>query len=274
MTTDFGRGRANFGRCLFEKASRGWAESNMGNWGTALYSDDLAADLRGDFRDLIGQGMLPDAAFDRLVSEYESSLQDTEEAPVFWLAVAHAAWRLGRPIARATAEALRIIDSGSDLVRWSDPKARQKRQAVLNSVAKDLRSQAPAAKRVPKPFVADNCWSTGELVAYRLDSGAWTLFRVIGHHVDKGGRSAVCEPLDWVGTTLPDAQTMACLPLRRALEAWQSSQFMLAEPRRKQDAARLLRTGVNSSPVQHLGGYGGFVFPYVDIQLFKVFGVQ
>jgi hypothetical protein len=36
----------------------------MGTWGTALYSDDLAADLRNDFIDHIGNGLSADEALD------------------------------------------------------------------------------------------------------------------------------------------------------------------------------------------------------------------
>src|ERR1700690_2296461 len=112
----------------------------MGIWGTALYSDDFAADLRGDFRDLVGQGLSADAALERLESEYASSLRDSDEASVFWLAIAYAAWQLGRPVERATAQALRIVSSGSDLPRWGDLKTQRKRQSVLERVANTLRS--------------------------------------------------------------------------------------------------------------------------------------
>ena len=34
----------------------------MGTWGTGLFSDDLAADVRDEFRDLIGEGLTTEAA--------------------------------------------------------------------------------------------------------------------------------------------------------------------------------------------------------------------
>lgn len=42
----------------------------MGAWGTAIYSDDLAADLRDELRDLVAEGMSSAAAVDKLVTEY------------------------------------------------------------------------------------------------------------------------------------------------------------------------------------------------------------
>jgi len=60
----------------------------MGAWGVAIFSDDLAADIRSDFRELIGDGLTPSEATDLLKAEYASSLFDPHEMPVFWIALA------------------------------------------------------------------------------------------------------------------------------------------------------------------------------------------
>jgi hypothetical protein len=245
----------------------------MGTWGTGLYSDDLAADLRGEFRDLVAGGLTPDAAVTKLTTEYAESLTDPDEAPVFWLTIAHTAWRIGRPVPRATSEALRVIAAGDDLRRWDHAKLRQKRMVVLESIAADLRSPAPPAKSLRVRFVAKNDWKIGEVVAFRLSSQSWTLFRIIGHYVDTGGRQAVCETLDWVGPSLPDAATITNLPIRSATEPRHASQFLLGEPRRKQDVARFVRTGVHCAPAQQLGGFVVLAFPHVDRQLNEIFAL-
>jgi hypothetical protein len=139
----------------------------MGTWGTGLYSDDLASDLKGNIRELIGDGLTMEVAVDRLLADYKSSLDDPDEATVVWLAIADAAWRLGRPHAQATAEALRIIEEGGDLRRWPSAKDRAKRGAVLAELGVRLRSQASAPKRVPKVFKANNLWTVGEIVSFR-----------------------------------------------------------------------------------------------------------
>lgn len=38
----------------------------MGGWGVAIFSDDLAADLKGDFTDLIGDGLSTASAVEKL----------------------------------------------------------------------------------------------------------------------------------------------------------------------------------------------------------------
>jgi hypothetical protein len=129
----------------------------MGVWGTAIFSDDLAADLRNDFRALIGEGMSSAQAIDRLLAEYASSLEDNEEASVFWIALAAIQWKLGRLEDRTKREALHIIESGRDLERWENPRHRNKRSAVLEKLRKELLSEnQPEPKRVLRTIKETN----------------------------------------------------------------------------------------------------------------------
>lgn len=244
----------------------------MGTWGTALYSDDLAADLRGDFKDLIGNGQTAEQALDRLLDEYKESVLDAD-GTVFWLALADTAWRLGRPVPRATEEAIRIIKSGKDLERWSSPTERKKRSTVLLQLEERLRTDPPTPKRVPKPFVANNPWTVGEVLSFRLASGRLALFRVVGHHSDTGGRHAVCEILDWIGTELPSESDAQRLPVMAQRSPSGGTQFMCSEPRRQSDMDRFARTGWTSS-ASKLAQYGVLVFPYFDRQLRERFGLE
>lgn len=103
----------------------------MGAWGVALFADDLAADIRDGFRDLIGDCIAVSAAVDK------------------------------------------------------------------------LRHQLSPAKRVPRAIKANSDGVMGEVVALRVAPGKWSLMRVIGLHVDEGGRFTVCELLDWLGDAIP-----------------------------------------------------------------------
>lgn len=246
----------------------------MGTWGTALYSDDFASDIRDDFRDLVGEGLTADDAIGRLLAEYSTVLSDPTEKSVFWLALADTAWRLGRPVQRATTEALRVIHAGSDLSRWDDEQLRRKRIKVLEELARRLQSEPPPIKRVARRVIAHNSWDVGEVVGFRLSSGAWTLLRVVGHHVDKSGRYAICELLDWTGPNLDSAPQPSTLAIRPRLASLRPSQFMIGEPRKKADLARLVRTGSRSAPEQRPNGYMVVPFPYIDRLLRQNFGLE
>ena len=68
-------------------------------------------------------------------------------------------------------------------------------------------------------FAATCEWELGELIAYRLLSGDFIVFQVIGHHTDAGGVAPVCEIFEWRGREIPQpselegVQTRAQIPL-------------------------------------------------------------
>jgi len=60
----------------------------MGTWGTALYKDDTACDVRDDYRDILGDGLVEPGATEQLIKSWKDELPDPVTAPVFWLALA------------------------------------------------------------------------------------------------------------------------------------------------------------------------------------------
>lgn len=246
----------------------------MGTWGTGLYSDDLAADVREEFRNLLGEGLTTEAAVNRLRKEYKSSLRDRDEEPVFWLALADTAWRLGRLDDTVLQNALRVIDSGQDLSRWEDGPDRKKREQVLAKLRTKLQSTQPAPKQVAKTIKSFNEWKTGEVIGFRLLSDRWVLLRVIGHHEDRGGKLAVCELLDWTGESLNSLPAVDKLTIRTEAAPRRISQFLFQEPASARDQQRVVRTGIVSKPAQRPDGYTGFVWQFIDRHFREVFELE
>ena len=112
----------------------------MGAWGTALFSDDTACDVRDSYVDLVGDGLTGPEATHALLREWSTTLNDSYESPVFWLALAATQRKCGRPEPRVLQQALNLIDSGSDLARWgeSDSKDFKKRKVVLEKLRAQL----------------------------------------------------------------------------------------------------------------------------------------
>jgi hypothetical protein len=119
----------------------------MGAWGTGIFQDDTACDVRDDYRQHLGNGFSGPEATARVLEEYASSLSDPEQAGVVWLALAATQWRCGRLDSTTLENALRVIDSGSDLVRWKDAGRDCKRRAAgLQKLRIQLTSPQPVAK--------------------------------------------------------------------------------------------------------------------------------
>jgi hypothetical protein len=185
----------------------------MGVWGTAIFSDDNAADLRGDYRRLVGDGLSGPEATDRLVKEWMPG-KDPDLAAVFWLALAVTQWNCGRLEDRVKKEAIRAIDDGSALRPWQGSPKESKRAAVLQITRKQLESLQPPPRRIAKVFRSTCEWEPGELIAYRMLSGSFIVMHVIEHHHDAGGVAPECEIFDWQGPELPPPGVFESLPMR------------------------------------------------------------
>lgn len=201
----------------------------MGTWGTGVFSNDLASDLRADYREAITDGKEHSDAMDLLSKSYRESLADPEEAPVFWIALAAVAWDLGRLDDNLRTKAITVIKDGGDLERWEDPRDRRARQAVLGKLAEKLsRPQKPPTKLKRKPrFVTD--WKLDEVIGFQQRTGRWILLHVVGINNTEFGDFPVVNLLDWSRKSLPPDQR----ELERAQIIWLPATKDLQVSRRK-----------------------------------------
>lgn len=184
----------------------------MGVWGTGIFQDDTASDIRDSYKDLLSNGLTGPEATARILCNFESSLADPDESGVVWLALASTQWRHGRLESGSLENALRVIDSGSDLDRWKhNAKDLATRRAALQKLRLQITSPQPVAKNVRKRILESCDWPVGALISYRLITGNLAILRVIGYHSDKGGTSPICELLDWTGTEMP-RRTRCAMP--------------------------------------------------------------
>lgn len=250
----------------------------MGTWGTGLFADDVAADIRDAYRDTVGDGGSGEEATDALLREWTGQLADPDVGPVFWLALAATQWRCGRLEDRVRAKAIEVIETGADVRRWRDnPRDLARREAVLTKLLEQLRSPQPARKRIAKRFRNSSEWKPGEVIAYKLRSGNFALFRLVGFHTDRGGTGPVFELLDWLGTGVPSETTMSRLPLRERRHPDRPgtrNQFLIGRLRERdfpQD--RVVRTGITLKPSQSPGGYAVFLWRDLDRMLEAEYGI-
>lgn len=246
----------------------------MGAWGTALFSDDTACDVRDSYFDHLGDGKSGQDATLAMQKEWSASLADPEEANVFWLALSACQWKCGRLQPEVLTRALEIIDSGSDLVRWeSGTKDYRKRAAVLIALRAQLVSPQPPEKRIKKRFRDTNDWGVGDLVAYRLRSGRSIVLRTIGHHVDRGGRAPICELLDWSGHDIPPS--LRRFGIRKSTTAKPFTQLMIGRTSAKERPDDRLRVLSMNEPVtQNPAGYLVTLWRWLDKTLAQEFGLE
>ncbi|MCU1302051.1 MAG: hypothetical protein JWQ87_2335 [Candidatus Sulfotelmatobacter sp.] len=246
----------------------------MGAWGTTLFSDDAACDVRDSYVDLVGDGLTGHEATKALLHDWAASLNDPDESSVFWLALAATQWRCGRLDGRVLQQALTVIDGGTDVARWeSGSKDFKKRKTVLEKLRAQLISPQPPERHIPKRFRDSNEWQIGDLVAYRMQSGRFVILRTIGHHSDKGGTGPICELLDWSGEELP--KSFKSVDIRKSRGSRPITQFLLGRTRAKERPDdRLQYLGVNLKPSQKPGGFAVLLWRWFDKTLREDFGLE
>lgn len=125
----------------------------MGTWGSGLYSNDMAGDMRSSIKAVLRLPFDEDRIVE-ILRENEQAAADNpndEDHTVFWLVLADQFERHGVAHSQTLSKALEIIDGESDLKmmekRGMKPADLRKRGAMLS----ELRSRLVAAPSTSKP---------------------------------------------------------------------------------------------------------------------------
>jgi hypothetical protein len=204
----------------------------LGTWGTGIFGNDLAADVRAQYRSLMAEGATGPDATDGVLGEWGGLADDDEDGVHIWLALAATQTQLGRLEDRVRDRALAIIDAGADLRLWQEdsPEDVPARRRALELLRQKLVGPQPAPRRVRKQAPMKPKFAPGDIVAYRLDDGRSLLIRAVGHDADArtGDTVAVVEVADWVGTEIPEERITAALPplVREQGTRWENTYWV------------------------------------------------
>lgn len=121
----------------------------MGAWGTGLYQDDTTCDVKEDYINLLKIGTEPKDAMKEMIENWKDCIEDVEEGPLFWFALADTQWKYGLLDEKVKKIALQYIEAGTDLERWKeDKKLYEKREIVLEKLKEKLNSEQPQGKKI------------------------------------------------------------------------------------------------------------------------------
>jgi hypothetical protein len=155
----------------------------MGTWGSSLYDDDVASDLKNTIA-LVTKVPADGNRLLSLLTQMEVNIDPAEDdGALFWLVVADQFERRGILCERAASCALQIIESGSDLAackaRGADDKLMRERRKALFELAERLRNPRPsrAPKKAGRPPAL--VLEVGQIFAFPTMSGkAWHPYRL------------------------------------------------------------------------------------------------
>jgi len=157
----------------------------VGAWGPGLYQDDVAEDTKSDCIGFLKEGKTNQEVYDKLIEDNQMIINDMEDGPVFWFALADTQWKLGRLMPYVKEQALKYIDEGTDLLKWEawgNPFLKH-RKKVLDQLKDRLNTPMPQEKKVPLYKYYKCSWNIGDTYAYRLESDYAKLNNLYGHYL-------------------------------------------------------------------------------------------
>ena len=141
----------------------------MGAWGPGLYQDDVTCDVKDDYLDWLRTGASNEEALSNVIDFNQDLIEDEEDGPLFWFALADTQWKYGRLTDFVKEKALEYIKCGSDLERWKYDRAQyKKRQIVIANLEKKLRLPQPKPKKIKKIVMKRATWNVGDVLLYKI----------------------------------------------------------------------------------------------------------
>lgn len=163
----------------------------MGHWGTGIFQDDFACDLRSLYTELVSLKFTSQAILAEL--QRFSGGDDGRDGSTFWIALALLQHKLGPLDEDVKRQALDLIDSGRALQDWADLSGKgdssipSRNQALLKARSTIL--SVPPKQKSPRPSkellaridrsYPDFPWKQGALYAYRLSTDEYVVLAAV-----------------------------------------------------------------------------------------------
>jgi hypothetical protein len=168
----------------------------MGSWSTGVFGNDLASDVRGEYRELLEDGT-PDAeALQEVLRSFATDVDDRDNGTCFWTGLAATQMELGRLDAAVRDRTIALIDAGGDLHVWDETGLANKRKAVLAKLRGRLLGPQKAAVKVRPPLRVLSPVQAGDVFLLALDDGRSARLRTLAVESSRRGDSPTVELID------------------------------------------------------------------------------
>lgn len=123
----------------------------MGTWGTGLSSNDIFADIYGEFFELYNEGKDVGEITNKLLRTNQSLFHDKGDSNNFWFAIAKAQWECKALDKDVYNKVKSIIESEENLTVWRELGADQREVRKRNEILQKFLVQLGQERQKPKP---------------------------------------------------------------------------------------------------------------------------
>lgn len=144
----------------------------MGCWGSGIYQNDTADDVKSDFYEELRKGRTVEEITKQMIEEIDAYNILDWEVVSFWLALADQQWKRGVLQDEVKKMALDMIENHADIAPTEQiygTFSEKKRKNTLMQLKEQLLSPQPPMKlpKVPKLYKCE--WQIGDVFSYRLE---------------------------------------------------------------------------------------------------------
>lgn len=152
----------------------------MGIWGSGLYSNDDALDVKDMFKDMISNGSSTEQTIEVIKKEFDMVPPNASNCDA-WIALADTSWKYGRLTDDVKKTVFEMINSGVAMEGWRNESriVCRRREKALKKLISTLQSDAPA-ERKPKQTVLHSCdWKPGQIYGFPIGNGQYGALLVV-----------------------------------------------------------------------------------------------
>lgn len=200
----------------------------MGTWGTAIFSNDEACDIRTEYNALAAYIDDDEVILQKLKKYFQIGDTVDNINAAFWYTLAALQTKYGRLHEEVKNNALECIDKRYTMDGWFSKKDCIKREKELLILKNQLIGEQIQRRKVPKPKCEKAIWNENDIIAYHLvnivenqwnkPSDYWfygkyvllKIVKVIKTPVSKimpelvSDEWVYCSIYDWIGDEIPD----------------------------------------------------------------------
>lgn len=144
----------------------------MGTWGAGIEQDDLILDIVSDFNDILKRNQDIDDATKTIFNQYIDCLEDEEETPLIWIAVAKCQWDYGKLEKYVLDKVISDFSNRNGFSRWEEDDNGilvKKRIDVINDFIEKISNHNPKPKKFPKLIIRKPLFKEGDCLSIQLD---------------------------------------------------------------------------------------------------------
>lgn len=146
----------------------------MGAWGHGIRQDDFVCDVIGVFEDLLKAGQSVADATQSVTSRYRAAIDDSDDGPLFWIALADVQWTYGGLEASVLERVEDDFRSGRSLLPWEeDRRGLARRRAALEKFIRKISVANRRPKKPPKAVIRPPRFRPGDCLSIRLANGQY-----------------------------------------------------------------------------------------------------